>query len=308
MTRGSGITSPDDPEIKRIQELAGHIKLDLTLLPSGGRFYREDFEIHIRAARVNEIRDFSTVDEENLKDVDDKLNSVLVSCTKIMYGTQRGSYKDILEEDRIYVILSIREFTFKEGENKLMMPVKNRSCASSSCKSQDSVELRTSGLQFEMPDDSIEKYYDSNTKSYQIQTKNYGVINMAPPTIGVMRAMTDYIREKEQNGQPWDKSSAAIIPYMQREWRGWNDKEIFSTITGLQGWDAKKYSIVYRLAEKMRVGVKTEFVYPCQNCGAGVTVPLSFPGGVKSLFIIQDLSSELLYGQSDFNGEASCPS
>jgi hypothetical protein len=58
MTKGGGITSPDDPEIKRIQELAGHIKLDLTLLPSGGRFYREDFEIHIRAARVNEIRDF----------------------------------------------------------------------------------------------------------------------------------------------------------------------------------------------------------------------------------------------------------
>ena len=66
-TRGRGITSPDDPEIKRIQELAGYIKLDLTKLPSGGRFYRDDFEIHMRAARVGEIREFSTIEEDNLK-------------------------------------------------------------------------------------------------------------------------------------------------------------------------------------------------------------------------------------------------
>jgi hypothetical protein len=284
----------DDPEIRRIQELTGYMKLDLGLFPSSGKFYRDDFEIHIRAARVAEIRDFSTMEDEDPKDVDDKLNNILSSCTKIMYGSQRGSYKDILEEDRVYVILSIRELTFKEGENRLMMPVKNRKCSTSSCKSQDGVELRTNGLQFERPDDSLEKYYDEVTRSYAIQTKNYGVINMAPPTIGVMRAMTDYIRAKEQSGQPWDKSSVAIIPYMQREWRGWNDKEIFSSITNLQGWDATKYSIVYRLAEKMRVGVKPEFVYPCQSCGAEVTVPLTFPGGIKSLFVIQDLSSELL--------------
>lgn len=285
---------PNDPEIKRLNELTGYIKLDLGLLPSGGRFYREDFEIHIRAARVGEIRDFSVMEDENPKDVDDKLNNILAACSKIMYGTQRGSYKDILEEDRVYVILSIREVTFKEGENKLMMPVKNRSCSTSSCKSQENVELRTNGLQFETPDDSIEKYYDSLTKSYAIQTKNYGVINMAPPTIGVMRAMTDYIRTKEEQGQPWDKSSVAIIPYMQREWRGWSEKEIFAAITNLQGWDAVKYSIIYRLAERMRVGVKPEFVYPCQSCGAEITVPLTFPGGIKSLFVIQDLSSELL--------------
>ena len=125
-TRGRGITSPDDPEIRRIQELAGHIKLNLSELPSGGRFYRKDFEIAIRAARVNEIRDFSTIDETNMKDIDEKVNSLLVSCTKILYGSQRGSYKDILEEDRIYVILKIRELTFKDGEQKLMMPVKGK--------------------------------------------------------------------------------------------------------------------------------------------------------------------------------------
>jgi hypothetical protein len=224
MSRGSGITSPDDPEIKRIQELAGHIKLDISQLPSGGRFYREDFEIHIRAARVGEIRDFSTVDEENLKDVDDKLNSVLISCIKIMYGSQRGSYRDILEEDRIYVILAIRELTFKNGEAKILMPVGKRKCTTSSCKAQDNVELRTENLQFNSADELVEKYYDDANKCYTIPTKNHGELVLAPPTIGVMRAITDYVRKREEENKSWDRSSIAILPYIQREWRGFNEK------------------------------------------------------------------------------------
>lgn len=285
---------PNDPEIKRLNELVGYIKLDLGLLPSGGRFYREDFEIHIRAARVGEIRDFSMMEETVVRDIDEKLNGIISQCTKIMYGTQRGSYKDILEEDRIYVILSIRELTFKDGEHRLMMPVQDKKCSTSSCKSQDSIELKTNNLQFHEEDEVLAKYYDHTTRSYAIETKSHGIINMAPPTIGVMRTITDYARKREEEKQSWDKSMLMILPYMQREWRGWTDRDIFSAISEFQGWNTNKYSLVYRLAEKMKVGVKTEFVYPCENCGAEITVPLTFPGGLKSLFIIHDFTSELL--------------
>jgi len=293
-TRGSGITSVDDPEIQRIQSLTGYVKLDLANFPSGGQFYREDFEIHIRAARVGEIREFSTLDEENILDVDEKLNSLLVGCTKIMYGNQRGSYRDVLEEDRIYLILSIRELTFKDGENKLMMPVGKKNCKTGACKAQDSMELRTGNLQFNEQDELIEKYYDFENKCFTVPTKSHGELTIAPPTIGVMRAITDWIRKREQEGKTWDKSSLSILPYIQREWRGFNDKEIFSAITSFQGWDANKFSIVYRLVEKAKIGVKPEFNYPCESCGEEVAVPLTFPGGIKALFIIQDISSELL--------------
>jgi len=293
-TRGSGITSIDDPEIQRIQSLTGYIKLDLANFPSGGQFYREDFEIHIRAARVGEIREFSTLDEENILDVDEKLNSLLVNCTKIMYGNQRGSYRDVLEEDRIYLILSIRELTFKEGENKLMMPVGKKSCKTGTCKSQESVELQTTNLQFNEQDDLIAKYYDHENKCFTVPTKSHGELTIAPPTIGVMRSITDWIRKREEEGKTWDRSSLSILPYIQREWRGFNDKEIFSAITNFQGWDATKFSIVYRLVEKAKIGVKPEFSFPCESCGEEVAVPLTFPGGIKALFIIQDISSELL--------------
>ena len=287
-------TSPDDPEIKRLNSLAGFTRLDLNAFPSQGKFYRDDFEIHIRAAKVAEVRAFSTLDENNLREVDDGLNNLVVSCCKVMYGNQRGSYKDILEEDRIYLILSIRELTFKTGEQTLMMPVSKKGCKSPSCKAQDSVELRTTNLQFNNVVDSIEKYYDPVDRCYSVATKNYGVIKMAPPTIGVMRAVTEYIREREEKNLGWDKSTLAILPYLQREWRGWNEKEIFAKITSFQGWDTTKYTIVYRLAEDMKVGVKPEMAFPCKSCGEEVTVPLTFPGGIKALFVIPDISAELL--------------
>ena len=287
-------TSPDDPEIKRLNSLVGYTPLNLNEFPSKGKFYRDDFEIHIRSAKVAEVRAFSTVDENNLKEVDDGLNNLVLSCTRIMYGSQRGSYKDILEEDRIYLILAIRELTFKTGEQTLMMPVGKKSCKTSECKSQESIELRTENLQFNNVIDTIEKYYDPADKCYTITTKSYGEIKMAPPTIGVMRAITDYIRDREEKNQSWDKSTLAILPYLQREWRGWTEKDIFAKITSFQGWDATKYTIVYRLAEDMKVGVKPEMVFPCKSCGEEVTVPLTFPGGIKALFIISDISSELL--------------
>ena len=154
----------DDPEIKRLNAMVGYTRLDLSSFPSRGKFYRDDFEIHIRPAKVAEIRSFSIIDEDNLRDVDEGLNNIVLSCTKIMYGNQRGSYKDILEEDRIYLILSIRELTFKTGEQTLMMPIGKKSCKTSNCKSQESMELKTSNLQFNTIVDNIEKYYDPSEK------------------------------------------------------------------------------------------------------------------------------------------------
>ena len=156
------------------------------------------------------------------------------------------------------------------------------------------MELKTSNLQFNTVVDTIEKYYDTADKCYSVTTKNYGTIKLAPPTIGVMRAITDYIRDREDKNQSWDKSTLAILPYLQREWRGWQEKDIFALITSFQGWDATKYTIVYRLAEDLKIGVKPELVFPCKSCGEEVTVPLTFPGGIKALFVIPDISSELL--------------
>ena len=41
---------------------------------------------------------------------------ILITCTRVMVGEKTMSYQDLLEEDRIHVILEIRELTFPQGE------------------------------------------------------------------------------------------------------------------------------------------------------------------------------------------------
>lgn len=278
-----------DDETRAVSERYGYVDIKLENLPSKGRFYPIDTKISIRAAKVQEIKHFSTIEETNLWDVDDKLNSILIACTRVDFGERKASYKDILEEDRIYVILSIRELTFVKGENKMTLKG-----VCDSCDFENSYELKTTNLQYFDENEKIEKYYDEVNRQYTVLTKSVGTIEMSPPTIGIMKVITDYIREKEEKKEKWDKSFIQLLPYMVKDWRGFDKKVIFDYQVDFQGWSLTKFNVIYGLAEKMRVGVKQEMIHPCENCGAEVTVPISFPGGIKALFVSIELDDELL--------------
>jgi hypothetical protein len=258
-------------------------------MPSGGLFYPLDVEIQIRPAKVAEIRHFSTLQERDLFDVDDKLNNIIQNCTKIRTKTRVMSWKDILEEDRIFLILAIRALTFSKGENKLQV---KKNCAD--CNTENEIEIANRNLQFNTIPEDLMKYHDEFERLLSIQTKSCGVIKMKPPTIGVMQAVTKYIREKERNGENWDKSHIQILPYIRHEWRSFTDKDIFNSEVDFQGWGDTKYTLHYRLAEQIKVGVKPDVSCLCKACGAEVAAAINFQGGIKNLFVVSDISGELL--------------
>ena len=185
----------------------GYHPVHVADLPSGGLFYPLDVELQIRPAKVAEIRHFSTLQERDLFDVDEKLNHILQNCTKIRTKTRMMSWKDILEEDRIFLILAIRALTFSKGENKLQV---KKNCPD--CNTENTIEIANQNLQFNSIPADLMKYYDEYNRILSIQTKSCGVIYMKPPTIGVMQIVTKYIREKERQGESWDKAYIQILP------------------------------------------------------------------------------------------------
>ena len=106
--------------------ILGYYNVEMINLPSAGKFYPADSTISIRSAKVAEIRQFSTVDENNLIDIEEKLNYIIKSCIRFVSKNKVYSYKDILEEDRIFLLLSIRDLTFPEPELKLTVKAKTR--------------------------------------------------------------------------------------------------------------------------------------------------------------------------------------
>ena len=264
----------------------GYHKINMDDLFSKGRFYPADATISIRSAKVAEIRHFSTMMEENILDIEDKLNNIVKACCRFESKTKKLSYKDLLEEDRINILLQIRDLTFPEPENKLLLKAEN-----SYGVSKD-VELATKNFSTSEIPEEIERYYDEGLRCFNIKTRSSGEIQMRPPSIGVMEEVTKYIREQQEQKKRWDQAFVQVLPYIQLDWRGFNQKEIFNREVAFQAWNEKKYMVVYRLAEKMKIGAQPEMEVDVD--GETVKLPLEFPGGIKSLFIISDLAGEHL--------------
>ena len=285
-----------DAELSKISRLRDFHNIPLDCLPSLGRFYPDNTQISIRAARVDEIREFSAVDENDFKDVTDKLTYMVSQCVRINYGNVPGSYRDLLTADRIVLILKIREITFLDGMSSIKLPVPANACETVGCKTQDTIIFNSTKLNFTKPAPEIEKYYDSDNKCYNVRTKSFGTITLFPPSIGVTSILSNWILEQSKDGKKFDVALTEILQYLVGNWRRLNEKSIFNTLGELSSWSTEKFALVYRLIEKINIGIEFELKDRCETCGGEITVPITFPDGYKSLFVptVSDFGDELL--------------
>ena len=285
-----------DEELSRISRMKDYHNIPVDCLPSLGRFYPDNIRISIRAARVDEIREFSAIDERDIKDVTDKLTYMVSQCVKVYYGNVPGSYRDLLSADRIVLILKIREITFLDGMSSIKLPVPANACETVGCKPQETIVFNSTKLNFTTAAPEIEKYYDNDNKCYNVRTKSFGVITLFPPTIGVTSVVTNWIVEQAKSEKKVDAALTEILQYLVGNWRKLNNNSIFNILGELATWPTEKFTLVYRLIEKMNIGIEFELKDRCESCGGEITVPITFPDGYKSLFVptVSDFGDELL--------------
>ena len=285
-----------DEELSRVSRLRDYHNIPLDCLPSLGRFYPDNTQISIRAARVDEIREFSAIDENDIKDVTDKLTYMVSQCVKVYYGNVPGSYRDLLSADRIVLILKIREITFLDGMSSIKLPVPANACETAGCRPQESIIFNSTKLNFTTPSPELEKYYDSVNKCYNVRTKSFGIITLFPPSIGVTSIVTNWIVEQAKEEKKIDAALTEIMQYLVGNWRKLNSKSIFNVLGELSSWSTEKFTLVYRLIEKINIGIEFELKDRCETCGGEITVPITFPDGYKSLFVptVSDFGDELL--------------
>ena len=272
-----------------VQSRLGYITINKETLPTKGAFYSPDMKIEIRSAKTIEIKDFSLMDETNPLDINDKINNIISFCTKITLRSRKGTFKDLVEDDKMYIILSIRELTFPQGESKL-----NLKSVCHSCDFENSFELRTQNLHYYKESELIGKYYDDVERVYNVKTKKYGVIQMSPSKIGVAQQITDYARTKQEAKQKWDKAAINILPYLHLDWLGLNDNTIHKKLIELETWDKNKFALVYRLTEVMKSAINQKLEFHCERCGTPIKVDVEIEGGMKSLFIKHDIEDDLM--------------
>ncbi len=263
-------------------------------LPSKGFGYPEGFEIAIKAADVKDIRQFSTVDDSDRLDLDDKLNSIISKCMKIRWKGGFLDPYDLWYEDRFYIIMSIRDITFLRGENKILLPV-TKNCTKDDCNVPDMIELRSNLLDSFVVDPDILKRYNTDTYSFKFVPKDGSPeMELYIPTVGVTTVCRKILSDKRRKGKKFDESFAKVASFIIPDWREL-DERLYDQYERASGeWTPLQFSIADQITEKINFATKSRINSKCESCEGEVTADISFPGGYRSLFVISDIFSQLL--------------
>lgn len=264
--------------------IKGWTKINMDIIPTKCMFSDPDISVHGKPATTKNIRQFTPVVEDTSYQTDEKINYILSECIKVLNPNQRMSYKDLLDIDKIFYMLAIRDMTFYKIPN----PLKNLNVCNS-CKEDLSIDVYSNNSTFFELSDILKKYYDSIERCFVIETDDDSYIQISPPTIGRSDAIKSYVNNKNSRGLSVDDSSIQILKYLHIDWRELSNQKIDNILIGLEGWSIDKLSKVIEIIREIKKSIKMMSHGVCGNCGAEVTAPFRFQGGFRDFFIIPNI-------------------
>lgn len=270
----------------------GWIDVDRQLLGDRDIYYPEDWKFRIRPATVEAIRNWSTIDEENLIAMDDVFNEVMKSCVSIT--TDRGPlpWGNICSWDRFFFLLLVREYTFVHGEKAIKY---DEECIE--CEQPITFELTSQSMMYEVPDPELLRYYDRATRTWHIDPEEYEV-NERPITLYVPTL------EKDANIKAWliariQENRNRKIDNVFLKFASWlasriskdadiAKKQIREIEMIYKSWDADMFSFMDEVVTAISVTPSQKLIMTCPNCGEEVTSQIRFPGSVRDIFNVSN--------------------
>jgi hypothetical protein len=253
--------------------------MDIRELPCG-QFYPTGTLFMVRPAQVKEIQAYSMVDDNNFYDIVEKMNDMLQACVRIKYPDGKmGSYLEIKDQDRIFLIFLIRELTFQQG-NSLAVTAK---CT---CGSDVKIELNRKTFLFHDIDEKLEKYFNLSSRNYQFKTVNGKFFELTPPNIGLQKAFTDYIVKENNEKRTPNLAFLKIIPFLIGNKTTITYDGIKAKLKEFEEIDDISFQFLNAAVNKMTFGIK-EIKSNCE-CGEEVRTDMQFPDGAAGIFVISD--------------------
>lgn len=254
---------------------------DIRELPCG-LFYPTGTLFMVRSAQVKEIQAYSMVDDNNFYDIVEKMNGMLQSCVRVKYPDGKvGSYLEIKDQDRLFLIFLIRELTFQQGNS---LAVKKECDADNT---EVSLELKRSNFVFHEIDQKLEKFYNRSSCSYKFRLKNGREYEVTPPNIGLQKAFTDYIIKENNEKRTPNLSFLKIIPFMLPGRTSITYDGIKAKLKEFEEMDDVSFQFLNSAIGKMMFGIK-ELKCDCSSCGQEVRTDMQFPSGASGIFVIHD--------------------
>ena len=263
--------------------------INVDILPSG-IFYPQGTKIAIRASNVAEIQAYSMVDDKNFVDVTEKMNELLSRNVKFIYANgSKGSYKDIKDADRIFLIFMVRELTF-QGGNTLTKEIPCTHCSNDITIPFRSTPGPAGPATFNLhePNEEISDFYNKAEGVYEL-IYNESSWKLCPPTIGIQEDFYNEIKRNVQADKKPDVAFMKIMPFLMHNRTSISEDGLKAKHKEfIEMDDLILFQGLNEIVNKMTVGIKGLKV-KCSECGSEVYTEMTFPGGASTLFEIPNI-------------------
>jgi hypothetical protein len=290
----TGISEPvveqfiNEPAIRTVHSNfdIGWYEVPMESLPTKGLFYPNESRLLIKPASVSIIRHFSTVDDTNPLELNDAFDYILENLVRFNVPGMPPSYKNLKDIDKLSVILHVRDATFKNGESKIVSDI---TC---SCGHTDAKTLKWSDFEFFNFNPELMKFYNPDNKIFQVNFNDpmQSDVGLTLPSIGMRNFVQRYVTNKIKQKRTYDKSFANIAPFIMDDWSSINEVMYEQQLEASSDWTTYQFAAFIRIVDLVKKSTTSRIKHKCTSCGAEVTAPSSFRGGIKSLFI-PDLQS-----------------
>ena len=283
----------------------GYRALGIEMLPSKGKYYPADCMVSIRPADVSEIKHFSTMNEEDYIDAEDKILFVLNKCCKLVWGGVVRSSDYLKDADKLYLLFTIRDLTMSaQGkENKIMMEPQ---CPDCGVRHKKELVNNIFGY-YDIPA-GIAKWYSEEERCFVVHLESE-ILKVYVPSVGVTSWMKKFIVEKERRKRAnaddsyYDKTALQYAQYLIASPTGATEGLIKKIAKQMgEEWSLEKTEAMQYLSEKLTYAVKPTITILCKNeegvgCGKEFSAPITFRQGLRYLFNVTSVATKL-FGDS----------
>lgn len=293
----------DSKEFAKEADQIGYVDVFPNKFPSEAKFYGADWKFKIKAATFDEVKDYSSMREEDIYDVDEHVHRIMGNNIEILRGKKsKGSFKDLSQTDKIFAIFAVRDRTMmvQQREKKIYQIIE---CPHDGHKNK--VEINNDIFDYYKIPQGIMKWYDEDERCFIIKDKVIGEqpLKIYIPTIGVIQHISDFIKEKNRQKQSgaggfFNKHHLDMASFLVKDWRELDVE--FSVITNIMHqvkdvWNYDRHQTMSKAVDKINYGINPIITIRCggTGCDKEVSATARFQG-FKSLFDISNRSDELL--------------
>lgn len=266
----------------------GQAIVPVETLPSKGLFYPVGTKIWISSASLGDIKRWSSMNEDDIQDVMEKMENILESCCVINFGPdtmKRARWKDLLDLDRLYILFAIHDYTFPADKNAVKIKISEK----------EDIIMRKENVKFIEFPEKLMKFYNEEKRCFSFPTENKtlfastnGMMDIYMPTIGVSDWLRDYMLAANQRHDNIDQDFLTYASLLIPDWRVLTNVDAYyKLIDSTTDWGTYEWSLISKVRDIIVGSAGNPTIVYVDNGGVEREVPLYFRNGLKSLFQVE---------------------